>query len=143
MLYLDSSLLTALVTTEARTARAHDWLATVDAELVTSEWSMTEIASALSVKQRHGALDPAGRARAERILVVIADQGLDVVPVVTIDFRRAADFVRPHERRLRGPDALHIAVARRLGAVLHSLDSDQVAAARDLGFDAVITVPKG
>jgi predicted nucleic acid-binding protein len=142
MLYLDASLLTALITTEARTVQALNWLATVEVDLLTSEWALTEVASALSIKQRQGALDGAGRAAAEHTLGVIADQGLDVVPVGTADFRRAADYVRPPERRLRAGDALHIAVTARLGATLHSLDRDQVTAARQLGIDAVITVER-
>jgi predicted nucleic acid-binding protein len=142
MLYLDTSLLVALITTEERTARAHDWLAGVDDDLVTSEWIRVEVASALSIKHRRGALDAAGRTEAEYAFAVITDQGLDVLPVETFDFRRAADYVRPFERNLRGADALHIAVAGRLGATVHSLDDAQVKAARELGVDAVVTVPK-
>lgn len=142
MIYLDTSLLIALITTEKRTARAHDWLAGVDDDLVTSEWTRVEVASALSIKQRQGVLDAAGRAEAEYAFRMITDQGLDALPVETSDFRRAADYVRPPERNLRGPDALHIAVADRLGATLHSLDDAQVKAAREFGVDAVVTVPK-
>lgn len=142
MIYLDTSLLVALITTEERTARAHDWLASVDDQVATSEWGRVEVASALSIKQRQGVLDAAGRAEAEYALTVIIDQGLDIVPVDTADFRHAADFVRPSERNLRGSDALHVAVAGRLDATLHSLDDAQVAAAQLLGLDAVVPVPK-
>jgi predicted nucleic acid-binding protein len=142
MIYLDTSLLVALITNEARTARAIDWLAAVEVDLLTSEWAMAETASALSIKQRQGALDGAGRAVAERTLSGIADDGLHVVPVVTADFRRAADYVRLPERSLRAADALHLAVAVRLGATVHSLDAVQVAAARQLGIDAVLTVKR-
>lgn len=142
MFYLDASLLIALITTEARTAQALDWLAAVEVDLLTSEWALTEVASALSIKQRQGALDVTGRAGAEGTLHVLAEQGLHVVPVGTADFRRAADYVRPPERKLRGGDALHLAVTARLGATLHSLDRDQVTAAGQLGIDAVITVER-
>lgn len=84
----------------------------------------------------------AGRALAERALEQMIARGLDIVAVVTEDFRRVGDYVRPHTRNLRGADALHIAVAGRLGATLHSLDDDQVEAARQLGVDAVVPVPK-
>ncbi len=67
---------------------------------------------------------------------------LTIVPVTTADFRRAAGYVRVPERNLGGGDALHIAVAARLGATLHSLDDRQVEAARQLGVDAVVTVEK-
>jgi uncharacterized protein len=142
MIYLDTSLLVALITNEARTARVLDWLATVEVDLLTSEWAMAETASALSIKQGQGALDGAGRALAERTLSGIADDGLRVVSVATADFRRAADYVRLPERGLRAADALHLAVAGRLGATVHSLDGVQVAAARRLGIDAVLTVKR-
>jgi predicted nucleic acid-binding protein len=142
MIYLDTSLLVALITNEARTARALDWLATVDVDLLTSEWAMAEIASAVSIKQRQRALDDVGRARAERTLSGIAGHGVDVVPVTTADFRRAADYVRLPERSLRAADALHLAVADRFGATVHTLDGVQVAAARQLGIDAVVTVER-
>lgn len=142
MLYLDPSLLTAVLTTEERSEKARDWINAVTQPLLTSEWAMTEVASALSIKQRRRELDPVTRAVAERSLARLVDEALNVVPVLQPDFRAAAEFVRPSERKLRGGDALHLAVARRLGATLHSLDDDQVAAARQIGVDAVVTVPK-
>lgn len=142
MLYLDPSLITALITSERRTGRAMDWLLATDLPLVASEWALTEVASALSIKQRRGELDAGSRGHAERLLGRLASDDLDVVPLLTADFRRAADYVRPPERNLRAGDALHIAVTARLGATLHSLDRDQVTAARQLGIDAVITVER-
>lgn len=142
MPYLDASLVTTLITTERRTARALDWLIAHGTELVTSEWTLTEVASALSIKQRRGDVDPDSRAAAERALTQMTERGLTVVPVRTADFRQAADFARRPELNLRGGDALHLAVASRHRETLHSLDAAQVAAARELGIDAVITVER-
>lgn len=143
MLYLDPSLLTAALTTEQRSERARNWINAADEPLITSEWAMTEVASALSLKQRRCELDAVTRAVAERSFARLVDEALDVVLVLQPDFRAAAEFVRVPARNLRGGDALHIAVAGRLGATLHSLDDDQIAAARQLGVDAVVTVQKG
>ncbi len=142
MRYIDTSLLTALITNEPRTPRALDWLIKYGSVLTTSQWTRTEVASALSIKQRRGELDEVSRVTSERAFERMVDRGLDIVPVTTADFQRAADFVRPPEGNVRGSHALHIAVAGRLGATLHSLDDDQVAAARALGLDAVVTVEK-
>lgn len=143
MLYLDPSLLVSFIATEARTERALAWLLGTEDPLITSEWATTEVASALSIKQRRGELDAGSRAYAERQFVRLMDEDIEVKPVLTADFRQAAEFVRAPERKLRGGDALHIAVAGRLGATLHSLDDNQVEAARQLGLDAVVTVEKG
>jgi predicted nucleic acid-binding protein len=140
--YVDTSLVIALITVEERSVRARNWLIAHGRPLITSEWTRTEVASALSIKQRRGELDEAGRAQAERAFERMAARGLEVVPVTTRDFRRAADHVRVPERKLRGADALHIAVASRLDATLHSLDDGQVEGALQLGVDAVVTVPK-
>jgi len=142
MRYADTSLIIALVTNEDRSGAALDWLVEQQAPLTTSEWTRTEVASALSIKQRRGQLTDIGRAAVERSLDRMMRNGLDVVPVLTGDFRRAAEYVRAAERNLRGADALHLAVAERLGATVHSLDAAQVAAARALGIDAVITVER-
>ncbi len=142
MPYVDTSLITTLITTEKRTAAALAWLIGHGAALTTSEWTRTEVASALSIKQRREELDDLGRARAEWAFEQMIARGLTIVPVTTADFRRAADYVRVPERNLGGGDALHIAVAARLGATLHSLDDRQVEAARQLGVDAVVTVEK-
>jgi predicted nucleic acid-binding protein len=143
MLYLDTSLLTAVLTSEDRSDRARAWIIAEQRPLMTSEWALTEIASAFSLKQRRGELSSGGRAVAERSLARLVDEALDVVPVVAVDFRRAADFVRPYERGLRGSEALHLAVARRLGGELRSLDERQTEIARELGIEAVVPVPRG
>jgi predicted nucleic acid-binding protein len=143
MPYLDTSLVIALITAEERSHRARAWLIAHGGRVVTSVRPHSEVASALSIKQRRGELDEMSRVQAEQAFEGMVARGLDVVAVTTADFRRAADHVRIPERRLRGADALHIAVAGRLGATLHSLDDDQVAAARQLGVDAVVTVGRG
>ena len=68
MLYLDTSLLVAVLTHEARTAEMQEWLAAqaVD-ELIVSDWVVTEFSSALSVKVRTAQLSPAHRARNSRV----------------------------------------------------------------------------
>jgi predicted nucleic acid-binding protein len=141
--YVDTSLVVSLITAEARTTGALAWLVARATSLTTSEWTRTEVASALSIKQRQGHLTDAGRAAAERSFERMADDGLDVVPLLTVDFRSAADYVRPAGRNLRGADALHLAVAARLGLTLQSLDEMQVQAARGLGIAAEVPVPRG
>ena len=50
-----------------------------------------------------------------------------------VDVRVAGSFVRQFDLALRVPDALHLAVARRLDLVLVTLDRRMVAAAKELG----------
>jgi uncharacterized protein len=55
------------------------------------------------------------------------------VDIQASDTRLAYIYVRRFDLRLRAPDALHVAVARRLDAVLVTLDRRMATAAIDLG----------
>ncbi len=143
MLYLDASLLTCLVTDEDRSPQVQGWFdeQTPD-DMVISPWCLTEVASALSVKERVGDLMPSDRARADRLVRAISSQGVGVTDVLPSDFGAAGRMCSRADLSLRAGDALHLAVVGRIGATLHTLDEGQAAAARAVALDAVITVPK-
>jgi uncharacterized protein len=134
MLYIDTSVLVAALTAEAMTAQAQGWLAAqAVTDLVVSEWTLTEVSSALSVKVRTRAIS-----QAERALVMatfnrwVADS-LTVLPVTGAHFRTAARFVDQPALGLRAGDALHLAVAADCGATLHTLDVRLADAGPQLG----------
>jgi predicted nucleic acid-binding protein len=137
MLYLDTSLLVAVLTHEARTGEMQEWLAAqaVD-ELIVSDWVVTEFSSALSVKVRTAQLSPAHRAEALALFTSLVDASLTVLPVTRLDFRTAARFADQHETGLRAGDALHLAICANHGPRLQSLDGRLVRAAEALGIDA-------
>ena len=56
MLYVDTSVLVALCTNEAKTADVVNWYAACTDELASAAWCVTEFASALGIKQRTGQL---------------------------------------------------------------------------------------
>lgn len=65
MLYLDTSLLVAALTSETRTSFVQQWLEDQDPEeLAVSDWVVAEFSSALSIKLRTGQIGPAHRADA-------------------------------------------------------------------------------
>jgi len=139
MLYLDPSLVVSLVTAEAHTAEAQDWLEDQDSsDLAISDWVVTEVVSALSVKQRTGQIDDVTRARASRAFDDLARDAFSVLPVPRTAFVAAAAMAGRPELALRSGDALHVATADHHGARLCTRDARQADAGNRLGLNVFL-----
>ena len=139
MLYLDTSLLVAVLTNEAETERMRHWLGQqpVD-DLAVSDWVATEFSSALSIKLRTGQIGAAHRADALATFARFAADSFTVVPVSRLQFRTAARFADQHTLGLRAGDALHLAVCADLGATLCTLDQRLSHAGSALGVKTML-----
>lgn len=139
MLYLDASLAVSLITPERYTRAARAWLAAQEPEeLAVSDWVLTEVSSALSIKQRTGTLDEGGRVKAQRTFQVLVRDSFHVLPVSRASFREAAVIAGRPELTLRSGDALHLAVAGEHDARLCTRDDRQADAGRRLGVEVYL-----
>lgn len=129
MVYLDTSVLGALFFREPSASRVADRLARARRPLLISAWTFTEMASVAAIKERSGEVDAAGRGFALAAFQQFASDSLQVREVDPVDFRSAAALLEPVGSGLRAGDALHLAVARRAGADLATLDRRQASAA--------------
>lgn len=116
MIYVDTSVIVALLTVEPRTQEVIAWYAGLSETPTCSDWLLTEFSSALSIKLRTGQIGEANAKRVRKEFALMAEGGLRIVPVSRGAFGRAAEMVKPHAHGLRAGDSLHLAVALELGA---------------------------
>ena len=111
MLYVDTSVLVALCTNEAKTADVVKWYAACTDELASAAWCVTEFASALGIKQRTGQLtEPQAQAAWVKFERMCAND-LQLLPVEAMTIHKAAMLTMDVTAGLRAGDALHLACA--------------------------------
>jgi predicted nucleic acid-binding protein len=134
MRYVDTSILVAALTHEASTRQAQVWLANGAGEPTwVSDWTITEVSSALSIKLRTGQLTLDQRAAALAMFHKLLAESFDLASVTGAHFRTAARFTDRQELALRAGDALHLAVAAVHGATVWTLDERLAKAGPQVG----------
>jgi predicted nucleic acid-binding protein len=131
--YLDASMLIPLFMKEAFTERAERYCDSNLGVVVVSDFAAAEFASALARRVRTSEL------LTERARFAFAAfdgwtlRATQRVELRAADIRAAETFIRGLDLPLRTPDALHIAVAQRLGATLATFDEPMKKSATALG----------
>lgn len=140
MIYLDTSVAVSLLVPEPRTADVKAWFGGLNEIPVSGDWLLTEFDSAVSIKLRAGELVESDAKIVRKEFEKLTMSGLRIVPVSRTAFGSAADLAKQHTHRLRAGDALHLAVAREIGAQsVATLDSVMSANAKrmKMGVEAI------
>ncbi|HEX3919317.1 MAG TPA: type II toxin-antitoxin system VapC family toxin [Caulobacteraceae bacterium] len=132
--YLDTSVVASLFTTDVNTARAAAWLAVTPRDLALSEWTLTEFSSALAIMERALRITASERLNAEAVFDGWLSRQRPAYPLAGGDALVARGFIRAVARPLRAGDALHLALVQRLNVSLGTFDIRMAAAATDLGI---------
>jgi len=135
MIYLDTSVVVALLTPEERSPHALDWFAQCREPLISSDWLITETHSALGIKQRQHGLSQVARAAAGEQFERLLQGGVELRSHDRGRFRQAAELLQDPALGIRAGDALHLAVALHSRCTrLASFDGRMLQAAVALGM---------
>ena len=138
MIYLDTNAAVPLFVAEPASDLVDRWLSACDEPVVSSDWIVTEFASALSIKERSGTLTAKDAKSAWRNFETFCDSGLRLAPLSRQAFAAAAKMVREPAHGLRASDALHLAVALEIGAKsIATLDATIAGNAKRMKLKAV------
>jgi uncharacterized protein len=135
MIYVDTSVLVAMCTQEAKTADVLQWYADCSQELVSAAWCVTEFASALGLKQRTNQLTSAEANFAWMQFERICANDLQLLPVSATTFHKAAIMTMNASSSLRAGDALHLACA--IEAKVKSMVTFDVVLAKNAKFHKI------
>ena len=139
MLYLDTSVLVSTLTNEPRSSAVDKWLSRQTIEsLCLSDWVITEVSSALSIKIRTGTINDVQRGAILSQFTQMTVDTFKVLPVASSAFRTAARFCDQSQLKLRSGDALHLAICAEHGATICTLDQVLSQAAPALGVASVL-----
>jgi uncharacterized protein len=131
--YLDASVLVALLTNDKLTARADAFLRNHSPVLIVSDFAAAEFASAVARRVRMGEITPEDARIAFSTFDAWTARAAQRVEISAADVTVAEVFLRRLDLTLRTPDAINIAIAQRNGAGLVTFDEKMAASARMLG----------
>lgn len=134
--YFDTSAFAAILFEDDRWQHIADWIEAQQTQGCFSDFGWGEFVSAIGIRVRLGRM-PAAEARDFLRVVSPTLRGWSRVEIVSADIASAAKMLFQFSLGLKFPDAIHIAVAQRLGLTLVSTDIRQVRAAASLGVAAI------
>ena len=133
--YLDASVIVALLTNDPLTQRAEKFLRTTKPVVVLSDFAAAEFASAIARRVRTKEMTADEARMAFSMLDAWAARTMERAEISGADVKSAEIFLRRLDLTLRTPDAINIAIAQRVDASLATFDAKMAASAHALGTE--------
>ena len=131
--YLDASVLVPLVVVDAHNERALAVIRRHNPTLIVSDFAAAEFASAIARRVRSNDLTRSDAQSAFTTFDSWSSHVTRPVQTASADLSVAAGWIRWLDLNLRAPDAINIAIARRIGAEPFTFDLKMAEAAAALG----------
>ena len=116
MIYLDTSAAIPMFIPEPASNAVDAWFESCDDTLISSDWILTEFASALSIKVRRREIEQKQAQAAWKDFLSLCQSGLRLISVSRQAYTHAAQLVRNVPSGLRSGDSLHLVMAIEAGA---------------------------
>ena len=131
---LDTSVLVSLFRQDAHTTRAERYMARERPIIVVSDLAGAEFAATLARLVRMAAMPRQEAVAVFDLFDSWTSRESQRVTAMPADLALATAWIRRLDLNLRAPDAMHLALAGRLGATMVTFDDGMAAAARTLGI---------
>lgn len=128
--YLDTSVVVALLLQDMHSSRADAWLVRTKPTLLVSDFCSVEFAAVVSRRVRMNALTAENASLALRRFDDWLSRPVQIIRCAPEQMAAAGQIVRDFTTKLSAPDAIHLAVARHLGATLATFDDRLAGAAQ-------------
>ena len=134
-LYLDASIIVALLTNDIFTSRADIYIRSQTPILIVSDFAGVEFASVIARRVRTREVTQQTAQITFLEFDTWSTRNTEYVETTTADVTAAARALRRLDMTLRTADALNIAIAQRVNATLMTFDQKMAIAAQTLGVD--------
>jgi uncharacterized protein len=133
-LYLDTSVIVALLTDDLLHTRADRFFRDDRSISVISDFASAEFTAVIARRVRVGTIAADQARTGFSLLDAWGARSAVRVEICAADVAIAETFLRRLDLVLQAPDAIHIAIAQRIGATLVTFDRQMEAGARALGM---------
>jgi len=113
MIYVDTSILVALCTTEEKSEAVDKWYEKSTVKMFSSTWAFTEFSSALSLKVRTNQITEKQSREAWKKFDNLCQNDIELLAIESKTYYSAGILVVDSKSNLRSGDALHLAAAKQ------------------------------